>query len=275
MIYSFSQIQTFLICPRRYQFQYLEKIPRKDPSYKLCLWNCVHESLQWWYQQIFPWETLFPSRIPSEMELLSFFCQKWERSVKIWKILQKNEDEIALWLERGKRYLSQYRHRYAKSDFSSFITVEEEKEFIFQFSQGQKCKVKIDRVDFLKNGEIRIVDYKTGEYLSSQVYWEYQEQLLLYVYALRTLYPMSPIISSLCFLHFDREEFFCFSDEKIQIFVEKYEKILNTIETFRNSYFEKNILFPWPDNDIVCGKCDYQDICPFYKISKNNSLVSF
>ncbi|MBQ7073740.1 PD-(D/E)XK nuclease family protein [bacterium] len=37
MIYSFSQIQTFLICPRRYQFQYLEKIPRKDPSYKLCL----------------------------------------------------------------------------------------------------------------------------------------------------------------------------------------------------------------------------------------------
>jgi len=265
MIYSFSQIQVFLRCPRQYQFQYVEKKPRKEPGYKLCLWNCVHESLQRWYQQIFPWATLFLPRIPSEDELLSFFSQIWERSVKEWKILQENEEEITLWLKRGKTYLSQYRHHYANSDFSSFDSVEEEKEFIFQFPQGQQCKAKIDRVDYLKTGEIHLIDYKTWEHLSSQTHLEYQEQLIFYVYALRTLYPDSFITSILYFLHFDREEFFIFSDEEIQKFIEKYQSIINTIESFRKSYFETNVSFPCTQDENICKYCDYQDICPLCK----------
>ncbi|MDR0281774.1 MAG: PD-(D/E)XK nuclease family protein [Candidatus Peribacteria bacterium] len=54
--YSFSQISTYLQCPRKYQFHYLDKLKTKEfeTSYELILGSLVHLSLDRRYQQIFP-----------------------------------------------------------------------------------------------------------------------------------------------------------------------------------------------------------------------------
>ena len=46
-IYSFSQINTFMLCPERYKFSYIEKIYQKNESIEAFMGNRIHEVLDW------------------------------------------------------------------------------------------------------------------------------------------------------------------------------------------------------------------------------------
>ena len=67
--YSFSQTQTFVQCPRKYQYKYIDKIKEKEfeSSPDLILGHSVHATLERLYNQI----NIF--KIPSQEELLVKF----------------------------------------------------------------------------------------------------------------------------------------------------------------------------------------------------------
>jgi ATP-dependent helicase/DNAse subunit B len=77
-IYSFSQTQTFLQCPRKYQYKYVDKIQEKEfeSSPDLILGHSVHATLEWLYNQI----NVFT--IPSKDDLLIKFKDQWDSEVK-------------------------------------------------------------------------------------------------------------------------------------------------------------------------------------------------
>jgi len=74
-VYSFSQINLFQQCPRKYQYKYIDKIQKEfESSPDLILGQAVHGTLERLYNQI----NVF--KIPKENEVLEKF-----------KILRDNE----------------------------------------------------------------------------------------------------------------------------------------------------------------------------------------
>ena len=72
VVYSFSQTQTFVQCPRKYQYKYVDKIKEKEfeSSPDLILGHSVHATLEWMYNQI----NVF--KVPTKEEVLQFFTKQ-------------------------------------------------------------------------------------------------------------------------------------------------------------------------------------------------------
>ena len=50
--YSYSQINTFLNCPKKYKLIYIDKISIKKESIEAFIGKVVHEVLEWIYKEI-------------------------------------------------------------------------------------------------------------------------------------------------------------------------------------------------------------------------------
>ncbi|MBO4204133.1 PD-(D/E)XK nuclease family protein [bacterium] len=64
-------------CPKKYQFQYIDKLEKEfKSSPDLILGTSVHSCLEWLYQQV----NVF--RIPTKEEVLNKFHEIWEKEIK-------------------------------------------------------------------------------------------------------------------------------------------------------------------------------------------------
>jgi len=77
-VYSFSQTQTFVQCPRKYQYKYVDKIQEKEfeSSPDLILGHSVHAALERLYNQI----NVF--KVPAKDELLAKFKDQRDTEIK-------------------------------------------------------------------------------------------------------------------------------------------------------------------------------------------------
>ncbi len=176
-IYSFSQTQTFLQCPRKYQYKYVDKIKEKEfeSSPDLILGHSVHAALERLYNQI----NVF--KIPSKNELLAKF--KDQRDSKIAEATKekplemKGEQTLEDYIRRGIHYVANYYDKY--SPFEGITVVATEPSIIFNLDEQKKFRGFIDRLD--KEEEIFVInDYKTNKNLPPESKEEYREQLTLY-----------------------------------------------------------------------------------------------
>ena len=77
-VYSFSQTQCFVQCPRKYQYKYVDKIQEKEfeSSPDLILGHSVHAALERLYNQI----NVF--KVPAKDELLAKFKDQRDTELK-------------------------------------------------------------------------------------------------------------------------------------------------------------------------------------------------
>ena len=52
MIFSHSQINLYQTCPRKYAYQYIDKMKVESDSLHLVLGSAVHSGLEWLYEQV-------------------------------------------------------------------------------------------------------------------------------------------------------------------------------------------------------------------------------
>jgi ATP-dependent helicase/DNAse subunit B len=85
---SFSQVSTYLQCPRKYQYHYLDKLTTKafETTYELLLGSLVHQALEWLYIPFQKKEhvqtSLFPPSLPTKNDLLIYFNHHREKETK-------------------------------------------------------------------------------------------------------------------------------------------------------------------------------------------------
>ena len=112
VVYSFSQTQTFVQCPRKYQYKYVDKIKEKEfeSSPDLILGHSVHAALEWMYNQI----NIF--KIPSKEDLLKYFTTQRESEIteatKEKELQLKGEQQLDDYIRRGIHYLGNYYDKY-------------------------------------------------------------------------------------------------------------------------------------------------------------------
>lgn len=163
---SYSQIETFETCPMHYKLRYIYKLPT-PPSASASFGTSMHAAIKEFYDLIIKKEK------PSEDLLFKLLKKNWVNGGFKDK---KHEKEF---FEKGKLYLSGFlKHGFSKQ----ILPVAMELPFNIPLGNGLKIGGKIDRVDDLGNGEIEIVDYKTGATIPTQR--EVDKNLQLSFYAL-------------------------------------------------------------------------------------------
>lgn len=232
---SYSQIDNYLICPLRYKYSYVLKIP-VAPKHALSFGNTIHETLKEFHTQ-----KMFDKN-PTLEELLKIYEKNW---IPLGYLDEKHRN---LRFESGKKLLEGY---YEKNKALEVKHLGLEKSFNLMVD-GVKLYGKIDRVDELPNGDIEIIDYKTG---SSKEQGDADKDAQMTIYAMAAKEALKLELKCLTFYYVESGEKVSTKRTDKQIEAEK-EKIKEVVKDMKKGKFEAT-----PGRH--CSWCDYKDICPF------------
>jgi len=283
-VYSFSQTQTFVQCPRKYQYKYVDKIKEKEfeSSPDLILGHSVHAALERLYNQV----NVF--KVPTKDELLAKFKDQRDSELKeatIKKPLEMKWDQtLEDYIRRGIHYVANYYDKY--SPFENITVVATEASITFDLNpclpqtgstasaDTSSFKTKeanswikfrgfIDRLD--KEEETFIInDYKTNKNLPPESKEEYQEQLTLYGLWVQQNYAkyFKNLKARLHYLHFDLMDERDITSERLTTVTKKYGAIIDAIEAKKFVYnmWDKKTFEPKENN--FCKYCEYYSLCP-------------
>ena len=254
-LYSFSQIQTYVQCPLKYKFRYVDKIvPEWEENLHLILWTEVHAALEWLYNEINNFKK------PDYKQLEQVFLEKFnEKSSK----LDEDDEKINEFLTRWKYYLKSFYDKHFP--FEDIKVIWTEIQLYIDLGDNIKFQGFIDRLD-KKWDDFILTDYKTNKNLPPEDKTLYEEQLTLYALWVKQKYwkYLKKIYGNLVYLHFDIEDFWEITDEKIKTIQEKYKNLALEIETKKAEYnlWNENA-FPENENPN-CRFCDYKELCPLF-----------
>lgn len=238
---SYSQIQTFDICPLHYKLRYLLNIPTPE-SPAQSFGTVIHATLRDFY---------------------SAWLQKKGIEIKnIEALLQKN------WTADGygskDHEKEAYKHalslltKYLTENFSpSSLPLALEVPFQFPISLSLKIGGRIDQVKSLSGDRIEIVDYKTGSTLPDEKELSKNLQLTIYCLAATEIkdFPFHQIPENISLsLHFlEKNKIMTTSRTATQLEKAKAE-IIAKAEEIAGSNFACS-------HSIICQNCEYKMLC--------------
>ncbi|MGH7245496.1 MAG: ATP-dependent helicase [Candidatus Levyibacteriota bacterium] len=236
---SYSQIQTFEICPLHYKLKYILKIPTPlSPSQSFGM--SIHAALREFYQLHTRGEKI---RIDDIKDILKMY---WISEGYENKAHEKES------FERATTSTLAYLQKMFDPKISLIAL-----ELPFQFPVNQiKVGGRIDRIDSIGE-KISIIDYKTGDNLPTEK--ELQENFQLSLYALAAteihdkLIQKTPenIVLSLHFI--EKQKIFTTSRTKDDLLVAK-QRIIEIAKEIEISDFLCS-------HYILCKNCEYKMLC--------------
>lgn len=262
MVYSFSQLQLFAQCPRKYQFRYIDKIEKEfESSADLILGNAVHTALEHLYKQV----NVFV--IPTIDDVVTYFHDErrklFAEATKDKELQIKWDNKLEDYIRRGEVYVRNYYEKFAP--FQDVKVIWTELSLIFNLDKEWQKKFKwfVDRID--KEGDTFIInDYKTGKKLPPEQKEEYVEQLTLYGLGVQQKYAkyFKNLKARLFYLHFDLVDEREITDTNIQAVVKKYSDLIEKVEhkKFSLNMWDKKSFEPVQSPQ--CDYCEYKSICP-------------
>ena len=250
--FSYSKLGMYKECPQKYKFRYVHMLPEK-PKYYFAFGSALHGVMEYIYDAKNP-------AFPTLAQALDFFTKNWNATTFEKKGYASLEKEQAGY-EEGRRIIEAYYQKHQGS-FMHPLSVELKSTLE---TDGLNLVSILDRIDYLGDGKVMILDYKTGKTVERA-----PDQLYMY----QKVAEMSPLIKSLvqqtdpsvqnikveklCFYHLPtlKEMYFERADDK-QI-VEFWHGVLAVADDIRAGKFS-----PTPGEN-QCRWCDYRNICPVF-----------
>jgi putative RecB family exonuclease len=234
---SFSRLSTYIKCPMRYKFIYVDNLPTIPRSY-FSFGNSIHKVLETFYHPEKNFIELGKSPYKYMLELLDASWISDGYSSNLEEIRAKNE---------AKKILTDF---YRKSIFAFRPALFVEKSFSFNI-ENFELKGRIDRIDE-RAGHFTIVDYKTNSIMPDLFREEDFLQPVIYYIAGKEILNTNKIDAvSLYFLKFDKKINFSFDDSV----VEKSKKRIHEIGTL----IQKGDFRAKANGN--CSNCEFRNIC--------------
>ncbi|MEX1177863.1 MAG: PD-(D/E)XK nuclease family protein [Nitriliruptor sp.] len=234
---SFSRIESYSNCPRKFRYSYVDKLPGR-PGPHLSFGSSIHNALEAFYDRKLP-------ACPSEEELLGFLYDGWEHS----GFVDLPREEQLGFYRHAQQVLRRYHQRVASSYRLPVAT-----EAWFELPIGYEATVvgSIDRVDVDDDGRFHVVDYKTNRKVKDRARVASSLQLSLYALACRHLYGALPATVSLDFVVAGVEVVATLDELDLE---GARQAVLDTAAAVRAEAYE-------PRPNPLCDWCDFRALCP-------------
>lgn len=235
---SHSSISLYNECPQKYKFKYVDKIPEK-PRHFFSFGQSVHLALEYFYG-------VKEAKAPSLEELLKSYRATWVKGG------YRDDAQEAEYFEEGRQILTRFHDKHAKTFALPWFV-----EYGFNFEvDGVPVTGKVDRVDKLPDGRMRILDYKTGKQLKTGRI-DVDAQLTMYQLACEK--GLGVEVDELVFYHLPTLKEHKTSRRPSDLVDGLKTTIVTTAESITQEKFDPKPL------DSVCKWCDYKPICPVFK----------
>jgi ATP-dependent DNA helicase UvrD/PcrA len=231
LMLSASDIDTYRICPLKYKFARVFRIPQ-EPTIHQRFGIVLHQVLE-----------RFHSEPDASLERLrELFEISWRRSG-----FGDSDDELQF-RERAIEALERY---WRQNDASDAEPVWFERSFAFKIGP-HLLRGRVDRVDRHPDGSFELIDYKTGKAKTAD---ELREDVQLSVYQMGARESWRLETSA-------QSYFYVLSGEKVPVehSAEELERVRATVSEIAGGILKQRFE-PTPSPEI-CSFCDYRIICP-------------
>ena len=251
--FSYSKMGMYRECPQKYKFRYVHMIPEL-PKYYFAFGSALHAVMEFIYN---PAHSFFPTLA----EALAYFDREWNKTTWEQKGYASVDKELAGYAE-GRHEIEAYYQKHAAT-FVRPLSVEMKSTLEID---GLSLISILDRLDYLGDGLVKILDYKTGKTVQRE-----PDQLFMYQKVAETSPAIKALVQQqdpsvkevrvgqLAFYHLPSLTEMTFErapDVEIANFWQ--EKVLATAAHIRAGEFS-----PTPSEN-ACRWCDYRNICPVF-----------
>ena len=250
--FSYSKMGMYKECPMKYKFRYIHMIP-EQPKYYFAFGSALHKVMEYIYNPANP-------AFPALEQTLAMFEKDWNSTSFDQKGYASMEKEMAGFAE-GQRIIRSYYDKH-QATFAHPLSVEMRSTLE---TDGLNLISILDRIDYLGDGKVQILDYKTGKTVERA-----PDQLFMYQKVVETSPAIKSLVQTadpsvkevkvekLCFYHLPslKEMYFERAGDK-EIF-EFWQNVLKVADDIRAAKFT-----PTPGEN-QCRWCDYRNICPVF-----------
>jgi len=245
---SYSQIQTFNMCPLHYKLQYILKVPFRLTA-SLSFGSSIHAALKDFYQKYIENKNI------KIKDIVSILKDRWIDEGYQSKTHQNEAFEKAAYI------LLQYLKTNFIPNANKPVGIEIPFQFFIKDAKADKISLKIggriDRVDNIGENKIEIIDYKTGTNVPNEK--ELADNLQLTLYALAATKVNDNIFNKkpedvILSLHYLEGEKKLTTTRTAQQLEEAQTKVLQIVEDIERSDFTCI-------GSTYCQNCEYKMLC--------------
>lgn len=238
---SFSRVDTYLTCPLKFRFSYVDRLPQ-EPSPALSWGTSVHAALESW------WDRKLPQPPPVDV-LLQGLYDGWDDT----GFEGMEREEKLRWYAHAQDVLRRHHARYAPVYVPAVAC---EQWFELDVGDGVEVVGSIDHVARTPSGGIGIVDWKTNRKAKPRQRVLGSLQLAIYCLAARELWGQEPEWVALDFVV-----------PGVRVSVDRAEidvdGALATIRDVAARVRDATDYAPRPSP--LCPWCDYRSLCPAFE----------
>jgi putative RecB family exonuclease len=235
---SFTRIDTFTNCPRKFRYQYIDALATR-PAPQLSFGSSIHAVLEWLYDRKHP-------ELPSLEETLQALYDNWDSTG--YEEVPRDEQRIAY--EHAREVIARFHARVAVEGFRLPVAVEAW--FELPFEDDVVVIGAIDRIDSEPDGSLHVIDYKTNRRAKSRNQVAGSLQLGIYALATRELYGHDAATVALDFVV-----------PGVQVRIPREQLDLDGVAAQVAAVARRvreRVDVPTPNR--LCDWCDFQSICP-------------
>ena len=247
---SYSSLDIFETCPKRFEYQIIEKI--KVPKTKEQIFGTtLHATLKHLYDQ----SPIFPAL----SDIIDYFAIEWKDNAE--KVKWVDEKEKNAYFQEGKKILQDFYQKNIPDHKSTIIALESRFEAPIEETGKENPHILtgiIDRIDKIRDGVFEIIDYKTNRRMPGESNVDNNLQLSIYTLGFFKRWPnlakLEDINLSLYFLKHGEKMTTKRNQEEIEALK---TRVLKNIAEIEKNYFP-------PIPSALCNYCSYKNICPMW-----------
>ena len=260
-VYSHSRLGVYETCPRRYRFQYVEKVPVPEvKTVEMFLGSQVHSALESLYLAM-RWRRA----VPTLDAILGGYHARWSAEWTPDIVIRREGASADEYRLQGEGHLVAYVRRY--HPFGAERTVAVERLVMFPLAESRKIWLQgfVDRLSVTREGLWQIHDYKTGRWLPTQEDLDRDRQLALYQIGVQRDFPHEAARVELVW-HYLAHDLELRSHREPKALQQLADDTLALIDTIQADTTFATVTGPH------CNRCSYRSICPAWSPEQQPSL---
>lgn len=245
---SVSRMSDYLSCPLKFRYCTIDRI-EEPPSSAATKGTLVHSVLEHLYD--------LPAHARTVRAGQDLLEPRWaamvERDPKLTALFE--DEDFEAWMASARKLVSTY---FERENPAALQPRSSNRERMITVDIGPvRFRGIIDRIDVAPNGDMRVVDYKTGKLPKPAYQDSALLQLRVYGLMLSKVEGRQPVQSQLIYLGSNDTLTYWTDDADLAIAEEKITSVWSAILDSVEAGFE-------PKKGPLCNWCSFQNICPAF-----------